>query len=1187
MVGGPLQPDLPSYVFRAADRELRARLRDREFCHVLAPPQMGKTSLMAQTAFRLRADGCDIATLDLGEISGHGVAEDVGRWYYSFAYRVVRELRIRTNLTGWWQERAPLTIRQRLRDFFLEVVLAGSSRPVVIFLDRIEAVSRDAEARDLFEAIRGCFEARATEPEFQRLTFALLGASGADRPLRQDPDGLFAVTTPVMLGDFSGDELGTLVQGLGLSAGVTAALAGRIGYWSAGHPYLSQKICLALARNGIGRFDAAAVDGIVSRLFPRRNALRADAHLAALARSLSQPRGASAARLTLYGRVRKGQRLVFDDSSTIQRELIDAGLLVEIDGVLAVRNRIYADVFTALWVNRNLPISWQTVTGALALLLVMIALPIGYRDYLPRPFVTVLEAERQDFIIARRAWQRLRWLPGFRADADRLFHGYLVRQSHHATQLAEVRRLGVELGALSGDPAQAATLLGGFQDRRAGLMAEHGDRDAALLYTLEALAQPTAAREQRLAELLGEDFPLLAATLRLEKPLVDLDIDPDSGHLTTLDRDHELIVWRLTSGRPAVEQRLRLATTEGSAVLGPGGHRALSWPTAEAAEREVVVWDVAGSRVLSRLPYPDGLREARFVLGHAAVLLVGESELEVRHATDGRLLRRLPAPADPRSSVVLSDNGRFLLLDDTVRAGTAARVLWDLGGPVRLARIVTGSHTGVAAVDARGSRVAAGDGERQVRIWQVRNQSLLAQCELIAAPVALRFDPTGRYLAIEDDAGRLLIRDVGTGCRPIIARQGGDWKLRFSPDASAVVIGNFSRGFELLRLPDGARMGPNLRPGTAGAVRDAAGAAGVHFLPDGKGLLTYDGRKAVKLWEVPLQQGAGIAPPWSGAGPLVVSKDQRYLARATAGGDVRIVVSGEDGSWPAMPADELPFSGHRSTVTRLAFAASGRLLASGAMDGSLRVWEVESGRPRDFFAMHEGGAVEDLGFLPDGSALVSANRSSVLLVDARTGRTRARLAFETAEPRLVVAPDGAFVIVGGEHGELMRWDWRSGTVSTVGSATGQVRQLAISHDGRLLATADADRVVRLWDLSTGRSQQYGFRYHVAVDGLVFSADGRGLAVRTGAWLHLFDTRTERFALRETRALPDADAPILPGGRSGWRLLTVGAGGVSRLLVLGGSRSRAGSTVLSQWPSAEEIRARLRLVVNETGELQPE
>lgn len=1188
-VGGPLQPDLPSYVFRAADRELRARLREREFCHVLAPPQVGKTSLMAQTAFRLRADGCEIATLDLGEISGHGVAEDVGRWYYSFAYRVVRELRLRTSLTGWWQERAPLTIRQRLRDFFLEVVLAGSRRPVVIFLDRIEMVSRDAEARDLFEAIRGCLEARATEPEFRRLTFALLGTSGADRPLRQEPDGLFDVTTPVMLGDFSGHELGTLVQGLGLPAGATAALARRIGYWSAGHPYLSQKICLALVRNGIGRFDDAAVDDVVSLLFPRRNALRADAHLAALAGTLSQPRAASAARLTLYGRVRKGQRLAFDDGSTVQRELIDAGLLVEADGVLAVRNRIYANVFTALWVNRNLPIRWQAVAGALALLLVLLALPIAYRDYLPRPFVSVLEAERQDFILARRAWQRLRWLPGFRTDADRLFHDYLVRQSQHATQLAEVRRLAAELGELSRDPAQAAALLGEFQDRRASLMAEHGDRDGALLYTLEGLAQPTAAREQRLAELLGEDFPLLGATLRPGKPLVDLAIDPDSGHLTTLDRDHELIVWRIASGRADVEQRLRLAATaEGSALLGPGGRRALSWSSAEAGPRDVVVWDVAGSRVIARLPQPQGLRSARFTLGHAAVLLMGEREIEVRHATDGRPLLRLPAPADPRTSMALSDNGRFLLLGDSASAGAFARVLWDLDSLARVGRIITGSPTAPAAVDARGSRVAAGDGEHQVRIWRVRNPSLLAQCRLIAAPVALRFDPTGRYLVIEDDAGRLLIRDVDAGCRAITTRQGGDWKFQFSPDSSAVVIGNFSRGFELLRLPNGERIGPSLRPGTAGVIPDAAAAraTGVRFLPDGKGLLTYDGRKAVKLWEIPLQDGAGFASPWSGAGPMAVSPDRRYLARATSGGAVRTVARSEDGSWPPLPAGESAASGHRPTVTRLAFAASGRLLASGAMDGSLRVWEMESGRPRDFRGMHEGGAVEDLGFLPDGSAVVSANRGSVLLVDARTGRTRARLAFATAEPHLAVSPDGAFVIVGGEHGALIRWDWRTGTVSTVGSTARPVRQLAISHDGRMLATADAGRVVRLWDLQTGRSQLHGFRYHAAIDGLAFSADDRSLAVRTGAWLHLFDAGGGRLVLRDTRALPDADAPILADRQGGWRMLSVGGDGASRLVAFDVNRSWASATALSRLPASEEIRARLRLVVDEAGELQP-
>ncbi len=62
VVGGPVQPDRACYVLRDSDAELYQHLADGEYCYVVAPYHMGKTSLMAhygQPVTRRRLWRCD------------------------------------------------------------------------------------------------------------------------------------------------------------------------------------------------------------------------------------------------------------------------------------------------------------------------------------------------------------------------------------------------------------------------------------------------------------------------------------------------------------------------------------------------------------------------------------------------------------------------------------------------------------------------------------------------------------------------------------------------------------------------------------------------------------------------------------------------------------------------------------------------------------------------------------------------------------------------------------------------------------------------------------------------------------------------------------------------------------------------------------------------------------------------
>src|SRR4051812_2576092 len=89
--GGALKPDNPSYVDRAADQALLDKVLAGEFCFVLTSRQMGKSSLMARTARRLREAGGSAAICDLTEIGADAGSVEAGAWYRTLARAIARQ----------------------------------------------------------------------------------------------------------------------------------------------------------------------------------------------------------------------------------------------------------------------------------------------------------------------------------------------------------------------------------------------------------------------------------------------------------------------------------------------------------------------------------------------------------------------------------------------------------------------------------------------------------------------------------------------------------------------------------------------------------------------------------------------------------------------------------------------------------------------------------------------------------------------------------------------------------------------------------------------------------------------------------------------------------------------------------------------------------------------------------------
>jgi WD40 repeat protein len=157
-------------------------------------------------------------------------------------------------------------------------------------------------------------------------------------------------------------------------------------------------------------------------------------------------------------------------------------------------------------------------------------------------------------------------------------------------------------------------------------------------------------------------------------------------------------------------------------------------------------------------------------------------------------------------------------------------------------------------------------------------------------------------------------------------------------------------------------------------------------------------------------------------------------------------------------------------VLSLAFSPDGRYAASGSGDGTVRVWDVETGKE---VKRLEGNHV---AYSPNGRFLLSGGPGvSIRLWDAKTGKEIRQFIGHTEGICIVAfSPDGHRALSGGVDGTIRLWEIATGKelhrfekfqqwVEVDGSKISPV-YAAFSPDGRYAFSGGTDGIGRLWRL---------------------------------------------------------------------------------------------------------------------------